>query len=73
MIVNKIELLTKIQFTSVVPGATRVTIRRHCEIASEQSFQAVIINPCWIPLAQDILHGAPVEAASAVASMTRID
>ena len=56
-----------LQYTNVQPDATRADIRIHCETAAEYGFQAVMIQPCWIGLAREILQGAGTRVASAVA------
>jgi len=53
-----------IQFTKIAPGVTRQEIEEHLELCKEYNFQAAMIAPCWIPLAQDILKGTNVKIAS---------
>jgi deoxyribose-phosphate aldolase len=60
-------LATFLQYTNVQPEATWSEIRIHCEQAAECGFHAVMIQPCWISLAKEILRGTQVKVASAVA------
>ena len=62
-----IGLAKKIQYTNVTGEASAAVIRRHCEVAAECGFQAIMILPCWIPLAREILRGSGVRIATAVA------
>jgi deoxyribose-phosphate aldolase len=61
------DIASYIQYTNVQANATRVDIRRHCEVALEYRFNAVMLQPCWVQLSLDILKGSPVKTASAVA------
>jgi deoxyribose-phosphate aldolase len=60
-------LANKLQYTNISAGASRQTIQRHCETAAEYGFHAVMIQPCWISLAREILRGTHVRVASAIA------
>jgi len=60
-------LAGRIQYTNVAADASESTIRKHCTVAAANKFQAVMIQPCWIPLAQEILRGTRVHIATAVA------
>jgi deoxyribose-phosphate aldolase len=51
----------------VRPDALREDIRRHCETAAEYNFQAVMLQPCWIGMAREILRGTGVNVATAIA------
>ena len=61
------ELAPFLQYTNVQPDATRSDIRAHCERAAKYGFQAVMIQPCWIELAKEIVRGTHVRVASAIA------
>ena len=61
------ELAKKIQYTNVRAEATRSEIRQHCETALEYGFQGVMIQPCWVTLAQEILKSSSLVVASAIA------
>jgi deoxyribose-phosphate aldolase len=60
-------LVSRLQYTNVSPAATREDIVRHCEKAAAYGFQAVMLHPCWITLARDILRGTTVRVATAIA------
>jgi deoxyribose-phosphate aldolase len=61
------ELAARIQFTNVRANATAADIRRHCETAAEAGVQGVMLQPCWVRLAREILAGSGVRVATAVA------
>lgn len=61
------ELAKRIQFTLVRADATAADIRRHCEAASQAAVQGVMIQPCWVRLAREILAGSGLRVATAVA------
>jgi len=61
------ELAARIQFTNVRANATAAEIRRHCEAAAEAGVQGVMLQPCWVRLAREILAGSGVKVATAVA------
>jgi deoxyribose-phosphate aldolase len=61
------ELAARIQFTLVRADATAAEIRRHCEAAAQAGVQGVMIQPCWVRLAREILAGSGVKVATAVA------
>ncbi|MCL2658924.1 MAG: deoxyribose-phosphate aldolase [Acidobacteriaceae bacterium] len=42
-------------------------IERHCETAAACGFNAVMLQPCWIGMAREILRGTAVRVASAIA------
>jgi deoxyribose-phosphate aldolase len=64
---GRTELNKRLQYTNVLANATRREIERHCELAGEYSFHAVMLQPCWVPLAKAILRGTDVRVATAVA------
>jgi deoxyribose-phosphate aldolase len=61
------EFVRRVQFTNVLPDTTREQIREHCEIAARCGFQAVMLQPCWIRLAKELLAGTGIKVASAIA------
>jgi deoxyribose-phosphate aldolase len=64
--VQQTELAKKIQYTNVRADATRDEIIKHCEQAAKYSFHAVMIQPCWISLAREILNNTDVRIATAI-------
>lgn len=67
MIVNNInELAGVIDHTLLKPETTSEQIRRLCEEARQYGFHAVSINPRWVPLAADLLHGTNVAVGGVV-------
>lgn len=64
---NRDTLASKLQYTNVRPDATREDIRRHCECAAEYRFNAVMLQPCWVGMAREILRGTGVRVATAIA------
>lgn len=62
-----VQIARRLQYTNVEPNATRDDIRRHCETAAEYEFHAVMIQPCWVPMARDILRDTSVRVATAIA------
>jgi deoxyribose-phosphate aldolase len=65
---NVNELAGVIDHTLLKPEATSEQIRRLCEEAKQYGFCAVSINPRWVALAADLLHGSNV-AVGGVASL----
>jgi len=67
MIVNNDkELAGVIDHTLLKPETTSEQIRRLCEEAKQYGFHAVSINPRWVPLAADLLHGSNVATGGVV-------
>jgi deoxyribose-phosphate aldolase len=61
MIANDVkELAGVIDHTLLKAETTSEQIRRLCEEAKQYGFHAVSINPRWVPLAADLLHGTQV-------------
>lgn len=54
-----------IQYTNVNPEMTRDDLIKHCETVLEYGFDAAMIAPCWMELAQDILRGSDSHVATA--------
>jgi len=55
-----------IDHTLLKPEATSEQIRRLCEEAKQYGFHAVSINPRWVALAADLLHGTGVAVGGVV-------
>ena len=64
--ISKKDLAKKIQHTNVRADATLNMITRHCQQAADFGFHAVMLQPCWIRLARDILSGTGVRIATAI-------
>jgi deoxyribose-phosphate aldolase len=60
------ELADVIDHTLLKPEATSEQIIRLCNEARQYEFFAVSINPRWIPLAADLLHGTQVAVGGVV-------
>jgi deoxyribose-phosphate aldolase len=60
------ELAGVIDHTLLKPETTSEQIKRLCEEARQYSFCAVSINPRWIPLAADLLHGSKIAVGGVV-------
>lgn len=54
-----------IQYTNVNPEMTRADLIAHCETTLKYGFDAAMIAPCWMELAQDILRGSSSHVATA--------
>jgi len=65
-IVNEKELAGCIDHTLLSATATSEQIRKLCEEAKSHGFAAVSINPRWVALAAELLHGSKVAAGSVV-------
>jgi deoxyribose-phosphate aldolase len=64
--ISHIELAGVIDHTLLKPETTSEQIRRLCEEAKQYGFHAVSINPRWVPLAADLLHGTNVAVGGVV-------
>lgn len=60
------ELAERHQYTLVRPDATREDAVRHCQTAAEYGFRAVMIHPCWVRLAREVLRGSGVKVVTAI-------
>lgn len=58
-------LAARIQYTNVNPTLTRAELVAHCQAVLEHGFNAAMIAPCWMDLAQDILRGSASHVATA--------
>jgi len=64
--INRQELSNRIQYTNVLADSTRIDIENHCLKATEFDFHAVMIQPCWVKLAKDILSGTTIRIATSI-------
>jgi len=64
--ISNIELAGRIDHTLLKPEATSEQIRRLCKEAKQYGFCAVSINPRWVALAADLLHGSNVAVGGVV-------
>lgn len=60
------ELASRLQHTNVRPEATRADIERVLAECLEHGFDGALVNPIWVPLAADVLHGSPVHVCTAL-------
>jgi deoxyribose-phosphate aldolase len=63
---NDMDLAAYIDHTLLSATATTEQIRQLCLQAREYGFANVTINPRWVPLASDILHGSQVKVGSVI-------
>lgn len=61
---DKKQIAKAIQFTNVNPNLTRDGAIRHIEKCAAYDFQAVMISPCFVGLAKDMLRGTGIEVAT---------
>jgi len=54
------ELARLIDHTALKPDTTEARIRTLCEEARRYGFAAVCVNPCYVPLAAELLRGSTV-------------
>lgn len=55
-----------IDHTLLKPQSTEEDIRRICQEALDYDFASVMVNPCWIPLAHELLKGSDVKSACVI-------
>ena len=55
-----------IDHTQLKPDATKDKIVTLCQEAREYDFASVCINPCWIPLAKELLEGSDVKVCTVI-------
>lgn len=55
-----------IDHTQLKPDATKEKIVALCSEAKEYDFASVCINPCWIPLAKELLAGSDVKVCTVI-------
>ncbi|WP_054685897.1 deoxyribose-phosphate aldolase, partial [Rhodothermus marinus] len=60
------ELARLIDHTALKPDTTEARIRTLCEEARRYGFAAVCVNPCYVPLAAELLRGSEVAVCTVV-------
>jgi len=55
----------RIQHTLVSPDADEAAICRLCREGLDWHFDGVMVQPCWVPLAREILAGSAVKVCTA--------
>jgi deoxyribose-phosphate aldolase len=59
-------LAATIDHTLLKPTATEEQIRDLCAEARQYQFAAVCVNPCWVSLCAELVHGTPVKVCTVV-------
>ncbi len=60
------ELARLIDHTALKPDTTEARIRTLCDEARHYGFAAVCVNPCYVPLAAELLQDSPVAVCTVV-------
>lgn len=60
------ELARLIDHTALKPDTTEARIRTLCDEARRYGFAAVCVNPCYVPLAAELLQGSTVAVCTVV-------
>jgi len=60
------ELAKSIDFSLLKPDITVSDVEELCAKAQEFNFAAVFVNPCYIPIISNLLHGSAVKAGVAI-------
>ncbi|HET6569542.1 MAG TPA: deoxyribose-phosphate aldolase [Rhodothermales bacterium] len=60
------ELARRIDHTALKPETTEADVRRLCDEARQYGFATVCINPCYVPLAYDLLLGTAIGVCAAI-------
>lgn len=55
-----------IDHTNLKPAATRQDITALCDDARTWGFASVCVNPCYVPLAKELLAGSPVKVCTVI-------
>ncbi len=55
-----------IDHTALKPETTEAVIRQLCQDAEQYCFASVCVNPCWVPLAAELLAGSPVAVCTVI-------
>ncbi len=55
-----------IDHTALKPETTEAVIRQLCEEARQYCFASVCINPCYVPLAAELLAGTPIAVCTVI-------
>jgi len=66
MTLTKKDIAQKIQHTNVNPDLTKEEVKSLCEDCIEYGFDGVMLQPCWIKYAKDILKGSSVKICTAL-------
>jgi deoxyribose-phosphate aldolase len=60
------EMASKIDHTLLKAQATEDQFRQLCAEARQFSFATVCVNPAWVPLCVELLHGSPVKVCTVI-------
>ena len=60
------EMASKIDHTLLKAQATEDQFRQLCAEARQFSFATVCVNPAWVPLCAELLHGSPVKVCTVI-------
>jgi len=60
------EIARMIDHTALRPETTETDVRRLCDEARMYGFATVCINPCYVPLVRDLLHGTSVGVCTVI-------
>lgn len=63
---KKQQLVTYIDHTVLKATATKDEVTTLCEEAVQYQFAAVCVNPCWVPLAQELLKESSVNVCTVI-------
>ncbi len=63
---NKRQLAKMIDHTQLRAYATSDDIKKLCSEAKKYGFATVCVNPCWVPLASELLFGTDVKVCTVV-------
>ncbi len=58
-------LAGRLQHTNVAPDAVEADIRQLCRDCLELGFDGAMVQPCWVPLARELLAGSAVKVCTA--------
>lgn len=60
------EVATKIQQTNVNPEITVDDVKQLCQDCVQYGFDGVMLQPCWVPYAEEFLKGSDVKICTAL-------
>ena len=60
------DMASKIDHTLLKAQATEDQFRQLCAEARQFSFATVCVNPAWVPLCVELLHGSPVKVCTVI-------
>lgn len=66
MTITQKEIAAKIQHTNVNPDLTKEEVKALCEDCIEYGFDGVMLQPCWIEYAKEILKDSNVKICTAL-------